>query len=111
MQEWEESPLSRREGLSLADLVVSDGYPRSWAEKWSMVVLRVFMGFGAKNGSGVPNCGLGPTWPWGLMGCPIFGHIGLGENRPDWPTDHGPGAVEAIGGLNGSKRPFRSWNP
>ncbi|MBW0527646.1 hypothetical protein O181_067361 [Austropuccinia psidii MF-1] len=44
------------------------------------------MGFGAKIGSGGSNCGLGPTWPWGLVGFPVL-PIGLGQKGPNWPMD------------------------
>ncbi|MBW0556026.1 hypothetical protein O181_095741 [Austropuccinia psidii MF-1] len=57
---------------------------------------------------------VGPIVVWdppGLGGyCTApFGLIGLGQKGPNWPThcDYGPWSVEAVGGLNGPKRPFR----
>ncbi|MBW0482612.1 hypothetical protein O181_022327 [Austropuccinia psidii MF-1] len=76
-------------------------------QKW---VLRVFMAI------------LGQDWlRWAQLaleanGIPPFGLIGLGQKGPKWPTDrgiwtvdrdYGPQTVEAVGGLNGPKRPFR----
>ncbi|MBW0574809.1 hypothetical protein O181_114524 [Austropuccinia psidii MF-1] len=60
-------------------------------------------------------------------GLPPFGLIGLGQKGHKWPTDcgprptacgvwtvdrnYGPQTVEAIAGLNGTKRPFRPGTP
>ncbi|MBW0554207.1 hypothetical protein O181_093922 [Austropuccinia psidii MF-1] len=55
---------------------------------------------------------LGARW---LPPLAPFGLIVLGQKGPNWPMDrgpwtvnYGPWAVEAIGGLNGPKGPYRS---
>ncbi|MBW0551616.1 hypothetical protein O181_091331 [Austropuccinia psidii MF-1] len=61
---------------------------------------------------------LGARW---LPPLAPFGLIGLGQKGPNPPTDrglrtvrtayYGPRTVEAVGGLNGPKRPFRPKPP
>ncbi|MBW0590770.1 hypothetical protein O181_130485 [Austropuccinia psidii MF-1] len=62
------------------------------------------MGFGAKIGSGGPNCGLGASGPPPLA---TFGLIGLGQKGPNWPTDCGIWTMDR-GGHRGPKWPKKA---
>ncbi|MBW0535810.1 hypothetical protein O181_075525 [Austropuccinia psidii MF-1] len=65
----------------------------------------VELGPWSKTGSGKPICGLGPTWPWGLVDFPLWPHW-ISPKGPKGPTDRIPWPVEAIGGLKAPKKPF-----
>ncbi|MBW0502389.1 hypothetical protein O181_042104 [Austropuccinia psidii MF-1] len=64
---------------------------------------------GAKIGSGGPTCGLGPTWP--LLSSLDLGQKGAYGSHVLQAMDYGPKTIEALGGLNGPKRPFRPKDP
>ena len=82
----ERIPLKLRERLAELiwwPLVVARGHGGPWPKLGptgfmaKRVSKRDLVIFGSKEimakiGSGGPNCGLGPTWPWGLGGWPLW---------------------------------------
>ncbi|MBW0567656.1 hypothetical protein O181_107371 [Austropuccinia psidii MF-1] len=70
---------------------------------------------GGKIGSGGPTCGLGPTWPWGLVVGPLtpFWSKGAqGSHRP-WPGVHSlqPAGCRGHSGLKWPKKAIQALDP
>ncbi|MBW0591305.1 hypothetical protein O181_131020 [Austropuccinia psidii MF-1] len=128
----ERIPLKLRERVAELvwwPLVVARGHGWKYGPLWSIAKIGSYGFYGHFGVQGIDgqnwlrwaqlwlgtHLALGARW---LPPLAPFGLIGLGQKGPNWPTDqgpwtmnYGPRPVEAVGGLNGPKSPFRPKPP